>query len=199
MAGKHDIEELVKEAKPLWKAFRARARRRNYERNIRDVFISISAAESALDIAGRSISRLWLDKMHKKEMNTIWTATDSGPDTMISRIMSMEAQLSSFREELSGVTNVLLKRPANRPKAKYVSEVLELMWFYEQRTEKRTLFPKGMDRVKEEAHQDSTEFIYQCLRRIEPDIKLKQAISAIRNAQMLDKQINALLQELRVK
>jgi hypothetical protein len=73
------------------------------------------------------------------------------------------------------------------------------MRFYVDRTGNRTLFPKRMDRKTEEANQDSTEFIHQCLRRIEPEVKLRQVISAIRNAQMMDKQINALLRELRVK
>jgi hypothetical protein len=199
MAGRGEIEKLVEQAKPLWEAFNARARRQGYESDIRDVLIAVGDAESALDTAGRSISKLRLDKLHGDELIALWKASDSDPRKLLDRIIKTAAGLRNFSGDLSRVTSVLVKRPANRPQAKYVSEALELMRFYEDRTKKRTLFPKRMDRRSEEATQDSTEFIHQCLRRIDPDIKLKQVISAIRNAQIMDKQINALLRELRVK
>jgi hypothetical protein len=199
MASKGDIEDLVKEAKPLWLAFRKRAQNPTYASDIRDVLIAIDNAISALNSAGRSISKLRLDKLHGDELITIWKAAGNDPHKVVDCIVEAVTRLTDFAGELSQVTSVLLKRPANRPQAKYVLEVLELMRFYVDRTGNRTLFPKRMDRKTEEANQDSTEFIHQCLRRIEPEVKLRQVISAIRNAQMMDKQINALLRELRVK
>jgi hypothetical protein len=201
MASKADIEKLVQEAKPLWLAFRARANRPNYEQDIRNVLIAIADAEAALNKAGRSISKLRLDTLHGEELIADLKATAAlqRARNLVDQIIKTAVGLKEFGGDVSRVTSVLIKKPPNRPQAKYVSEVLELMRFYEQKTRKRTLFPKRIDRKTEEANQDSTEFVYQCLRRIDPEIKLKQVISAIRNALIIDKQVNELLRELRVK